>query len=156
MPTPEPLQSVEVVLTRRSGYLFEAHFPATDLEPIILDEPPPLGGGEGPNASRLLTSAVTNCLTASLLFCLGKGGQSPSWVESRGVASLVRNVGGRLRVARITVDIHIKGVTLEGPRERRCLDLFEEYCVVSASVRQGIPMAVRVWLDEALVHEVCD
>ena len=33
------------------------------------------------------------------------------------------------------------------PRLKRCLDLFEDFCVVTASVRQGIPVSVEV-LDE--------
>lgn len=149
-------ESLSVTLERESGYRFTARFDGTELDPIVVDEPAPLGGGDGPNAARLLTVAVADCLSASLLFCLSKGGVEPRTVQTHGRAEFRRNPGGRLRIARIAVEIELSDAELSATRARRCLELFEEYCVVSASVRQGIPLEVRVLLDGELVHESRD
>ncbi len=60
---------------------------------------------------------------------------------------MVRNEKKRLRVGRLEVRLIVADVVKESPRFPRCKDLFEDFCVVSASIRQGIPMNVTV-LDE--------
>jgi hypothetical protein len=32
----------------------------------------------------------------------------------------------------------------QSPRFNRCKDLFEDFCVVSASIREGVPIKVQV------------
>jgi organic hydroperoxide reductase OsmC/OhrA len=59
-------------------------------------------------------------------------------------ASLKRNEAGRLRVK--DVRVRIKPVIEESQQARvqRCLELFEDFCVVTQSVRQGIDVDVAV------------
>jgi organic hydroperoxide reductase OsmC/OhrA len=101
------------------------------------------GGGQGPNASRLLAAAVGNCLSASALLCLRK-----ARIEVRGMRTMVRttarNEEGRLRISRIQVDIEPDAPVEEHARMARCLDLFENVCVVTESVRGGIDVQVAV------------
>ena len=53
----EQVHHVRVSLAR--GYEFVASFEdLPDGGPILLDEPPPLGGGRGPNAAALVGTAV--------------------------------------------------------------------------------------------------
>jgi organic hydroperoxide reductase OsmC/OhrA len=61
---------------------------------------------------------------------------------------LVRDEKKRLRVGGLAVRIAIAESLLGSPRLKRCLDLFEDFCVVSASIRRGIPIQVEV-LDPA-------
>lgn len=61
-----------IELAQQADYRFEARFDDPALPPLVTDEPPPLGGGAGPNPARLLGTAVANCLAASLLFSLRK------------------------------------------------------------------------------------
>ena len=137
-------------LTREKDYRFNVQFDLAGVPDLQLDEPPPLGGGTGPNASRLLAAAVANCLSASLLFCLGKFKQDPHGVTARVKGEMVRNEQGRLRVGSLAVDLHLEG-TVE--RLAHCAEQFEDFCVVTDSVRKGIPVSVRVLDgDGQLVH----
>ena len=111
---------------------------------LAMDEPAPLGEGSGPNASAVLGAAVGNCLSASLLYCLRR-----AHVEVEGLTAEVevtpdRDGRGRLRIGSIAVRLHpVLGEGGEG-RVARCLELFEDFCVVTASVRNGIRIDVAV------------
>ena len=138
-------------LKRQQGYRFNVEFDLAGVPDLQLDEPAPLGAGEGPNASRLLAAAVANCLSASLLFCLGKFKQEPGEVVADVKGRMTRNEKGRLRVGGFDVDIRL-GETVE--RLEHCTEQFEDFCVVTDSVRHGIPVNVRV-MDAAgqLIHQ---
>jgi uncharacterized OsmC-like protein len=126
------------------NYEFRVRFDDGSSE-IVLDEPEPVGGGAGPNATRLLAAAVGHCLTSSLYFCASKARTELRGLRTEVTARLARNERKRLRVEQIAVRIHLAG-TEDGkpPQIDRCLDLFEDYCIVTASVRQGVPVTVEV------------
>ena len=42
------------------------------LPELLVDEPEPIGTGDGPSPEQLLVASVANCLCASLVFALGK------------------------------------------------------------------------------------
>lgn len=133
-----------VALARREGFQFDVSFDDDTWEPILLDEPKPLGDGTGPNASRVLGAAIGNCLAASLLFCLEKARVPVGDVKARVEGTIERNERGRLRIAGLKVLLE---PTVDGvPRSKlaRCLDLFEDFCIVTASVRKGIDVQVEV------------
>ena len=145
--TPAPAESLPgfaVTLTLQQGYQFEAAFEDTAVPHLLVDEQPPLGDGVGPSPTRVLATAVGHCLSASLLFCLRKARIEPLDLKTTVQGSLVRNERGRLRIGelRVTLDPTFK---LED-RERigRCLEIFEDYCIVTASVRRGIDVNVQV------------
>lgn len=138
-------------LNRQQDYQFNVQFDLAGVPDLQLDEPAPLGKGAGPNASRLLAAAVANCLSASLLFCLGKFKQDPQGLTAHVTGKMMRNEQGRLRVGGITVDIRLEQTV---DRLEHCAAQFEEFCVVTDSVRNGIPVNVQV-RDAAgqLVHQ---
>jgi uncharacterized OsmC-like protein len=109
-----------------------------------MDEPAPLGGSAGPNATDLLAAAVGNCLAASLLLCLQKSHASIETMSATVTAHIDRNDRGRLRIVGLDVDIDPRLGADDAAKLERCRGLFEDYCMVSASVRQGIPIDVRV------------
>ncbi|MBS7626615.1 OsmC family protein [Candidatus Bathyarchaeota archaeon] len=111
---------------------------------MIMDEPKPVGEGSGPNASRLLSAAVGHCLSASLLFCLAKARLNVERVETTVETSFRRNEKGRLRIGSLRAHIHLSIRREDVERLKRCLELFEDFCVVTQSVRQGIPVSVDV------------
>jgi uncharacterized OsmC-like protein len=134
----------EVTLSRHDDYRFDVDFHDGSGTTLHMDEPEPLGDGTGPNAARVVAAAVGNCLSASLLFCLGKARIDVADVETRVTGTLVRNERGRMRLASLRVHIEpdVGGVPPE--KIQRCLDIFEDFCVVTASVRDGLDVAVEV------------
>lgn len=124
------------------GFDFVARFDKESFAPVKLDEPPPLGHDHAPNAARYLAAAVGNCLAASLVFCTKREGHVLSNVKATVRLTLVRNEQRRLRIGKIDVALDAPGASeaaLAG-----CLGAFEDFCVVTQSVRHGIPVDVSV------------
>ena len=128
------------------GYEFAATFrdDGDALPPIVFDEAPPLGDGSGPNAVSGLAAAVGNCLAASLAFCLRKARVEPVDLTAAVVARVARNEQGRFRISGIDVELAPEVSEADRPRLERCERLFEDFCVVTESVRRGIPINVTV------------
>jgi len=131
-------------LEQLEGYEFKVRFDWDQVPELIVDEPPPLGGRAGPNPSRLLAVAAANCLSASLLFCVTKNEPPAGAVKTAVTCRMVRNDKQRLRVGGLAVRIEVDETLADAARFKRCLDLFEDFCVVTASIRDGIPVAVEV------------
>ena len=134
-----------VDVEQQEHFRFQLCFDDDDLKPILVDEPEPLGEGAGPNAARLLAGAVGNCLAASLLLCLEKSRFSVRDLRARVEGSMERNEEGRFRIGSLQVTVM---PVVEGdedtPRFQRCLDIFEDFCIVTQSVRAGIDVDVDV------------
>lgn len=133
-----------IELKQQAGYRFEVHFDNPAVPPLVTDEAAPLGGDEGPNPSRLLTTAVANCLSASLLFAMRKFKNEPGPLRTLATATVGRNAEKRLRVLSVSVDIHLGVPATELVMLERILAQFEEFCVVTQSVRAAIPVTLRV------------
>lgn len=125
-------------------YRFIVDFDEDGVEQLLLDEPPPLGEGAGPNAARILAASVGNCLSASALYCLRRARVEVHAMRTTVSGSLQRNETGRLRIGTIAVRIEPTVADSDRPRMRRCLELFEDFCVVTQSVRAGIDVDVSV------------
>jgi organic hydroperoxide reductase OsmC/OhrA len=137
-------RDLEVMLDLQDGYRFLVDFDEDGVPPLLMDEPEPLGEGGGPSAARLLAAAVGNCLSASALYCLRRARIDVHAMRTTVNAALERNDAGRLRVKGIAVRIEPVVDTSEHARMRRCLELFEDFCVVTQSVRGGIDVNVTV------------
>lgn len=140
-------ETFEVTLEQTDRYCFTADFHRPGISPLTLDEPPPLGGEQGPGASRLLAAAVGHCLSASALFCLEKARVKVLGMRTTVTADVVRNDRGRLRVGGLSVKLQPRVSAADRSRLGRCLELFEDYCIVTQSVRRGIPVSVVVEAD---------
>lgn len=132
-----------ISLERLDGYRFRADF-GDGIAPLLVDEGPPLGRNAGPNPSRLLATALADCLSASLVFCLGRSRIEPRALKTTATGTLVRNEKKRLRIGRIDVVLTVELAPDDLEKARACLGLFEDFCVVTASVRAGLPVGVRV------------
>ena len=139
-----PGKEFAVTLTLERGYRFavDAHLPG--VAPFAIDEGAPLGEGSAPDPSRVLASAMASCLGSSLLFCLGKSRVTVRGLRVEARGTMTRNERGRLRVGHLAVSLHPDVAPEDAPRMARCLELFEDFCVVTESVRHGIPVDVTV------------
>jgi organic hydroperoxide reductase OsmC/OhrA len=133
-----------VDLTLRDNYAFTVQFDDADVPPIVVDERPPLGESNGPNPARLLAAAVGSCLSASLLFCLRKSRIEVAQLRTTVDGTIVRNERGRLRIGGLRVRLAPDVTAEQRERMGRCLDLFQDFCIVTESVRDGIAVDVEV------------
>lgn len=143
MSSAEPTTRVRLEL--EEGYRFVVDM-GSSFEHLVMDEPEPLGEASGPNASTVLAAAIGNCLSASLLYCLRRARVEVTGFEAAVEVRPARNAEGRLRIGSVDVALHPTlgaGVADEG-RFQRCLELFERFCVVTQSIRDGVQVDVAV------------
>lgn len=134
-----------VELVQKERYRFEASFPGSGLGTLVVDEPRPLGEGAGPGPTRALATAVGHCMSSSLVFALARAHIPCTPLRTSVSVEVARNEKGRLRVSRIGLAIATRPLREEDrPRFDECVRIFEEFCTVSAAVRQGIPIATQI------------
>lgn len=137
-------RSFNVTLRREKGFVFEVDFGLEGIDKLIMDEPEPVGENKGPNASKVLAAAMGNCLTASLLFCLQKARAEVGVIETKVEGTLRRNKEGRWRINEINVEITPEIDQSFDSQFDRCNKIFEDFCIVSQSIEQGIPINVKI------------
>jgi organic hydroperoxide reductase OsmC/OhrA len=92
-------------LDQLSDYEFKVTFDRPEGASLIVDEPAPLGNDQGPNAAQLLSTAIGNCLSASLLFCLRKVRIEPRKIKTTIKTSFARDSKGLKRIGKVHVVI---------------------------------------------------
>lgn len=110
---------------------------------IISDEPDPVGDASGPSTPALLGAAIGHCLSASLLETLKKARIHVDGMEAEVTAQVRPNERGLPRINRIDVRI-VPTVSGDTDRSQRCADVFQQYCTVCSSVKEGIPVDVNI------------
>jgi uncharacterized OsmC-like protein len=111
--------------------------------PMRFDEPAPLGEDKAPSAAAVLGAAVGNCLAASFTHCLKRARMDVRGMTAHITTRVAKNERGRLRIEGIDVALE-PDVAADAARVQRCSELFEDFCIVTASVRQGIPVRVSL------------
>ena len=136
--------SFRLRLTQQKNYQFLVEFLDSEVPALTTDESPPLGDNAGPNPSHLLAAAVSNCLAASLLFALRKFKNEVTLMTVEAAVRMARDQKNRLRVGSVEVTLQLgeTGATLH--HLDRILAQFEEFCVVTQSVRAGFSVNVSV------------
>lgn len=142
-----PVGGFDFRIEHEHDYQFRVVFDKPTHPELVVDEPPPLGKDAGPNPARLLAASIGSCLAASLAFCLNRGKVPLEGLTTEVHADLVRNERRRLRVGAIQVRLR---PTLKGSpaQAAACLEAFEDFCVVTESVRHGVPIRVEVDLGD--------
>lgn len=135
-------------LELEAGYQFKVDFGLGDVPALHTDAPPPLGQGRGPDSEMLLMAAVGNCLSASLAFSLRKFKNDDVPIQATVDGQLAPNEQGRVRMRSIAVAIHLGVPVASLHLAERALSQYEDFCVVTQSVRAAIPVAVQVFDSE--------
>jgi len=136
-------KKITVELRQRSNYQFDIEF-NEGIPQLMSDEPAPLGEGKGPSPVQMLAASVGNCLSDSLFFALAKFKQKPEPIHTTVNAMVGRNAEGRMRVLHIEAKIHLGVEASKLEHLDRALEQFQEFCTVTQSVGQGIPIHIRV------------
>jgi uncharacterized OsmC-like protein len=135
---------IRLLLEQEGPYAFKVSFEGAGLEALHTDEAAPLGAGAGPGPSELLLAGVANCLSASLLFALRKFKNTPGPIRAEITASKERNAEGRWRIPRAQVVITLADTAASFEHFERVLGQFEQFCIVTQSVREGIEVDVAI------------
>lgn len=69
---PNPVEELTVYVEQMHGYEFKVRFDKPQFPEWQLDEPAPLGLDTGPNAARVFSAAIGNCLGAACCFALAR------------------------------------------------------------------------------------
>lgn len=141
--TDQVLHQFTVTMSQIDDYEFKVRFDKEQYEDLYIDEPAPLGHDEAPNATRVLAAAIGNCLSASLLFCMQKQGKKLDGLTADVDMEIVRNENRRLRVGGVKVTLR-PPVPLDDEALSACRERFEDFCVVTQSVRAGIDVDVEI------------
>ncbi|HSK20917.1 MAG TPA: OsmC family protein [Longimicrobiales bacterium] len=144
-------EEFSITLDLQRDYQFAVDFGLEGVPPLVTDEPPPLGEAAGPNPVRVLAAAVGNCMSASLKFCLSRSRIEVLDIKTVVEGTMVRNERGRFRVGSMRVRIEPVVGPDDVERMARCLEMFEDFCIVGQSVRDGIDIAVEVAPNSAAV-----
>ena len=132
------------------GYRFRVEFDRGSLSDLTMDEPKPIGDGAGPDSIRLLSAAVGHCLSSSLLYALRMALVKIQNLETTVNLTTERNETGRQDVKSIVVqmNLHVDEADrkyLSDARELKyALEVFENFCTVTQSVRKGINVEVNL------------
>lgn len=143
----EQVIQTSVSLEWRDELIFKLSFDNPSLSDILIDEKNKADSpdAEGPAASKLLLSAVMGCLNASFLFCLQKSRVPFKSMKAKGIATIIRNEEGYLRIKQIDVELMPEIEIEKGiPRMENCFERFHNYCTITESVRNGIPVNVTI------------
>jgi uncharacterized OsmC-like protein len=139
---PQPAGSFQLQIERVHDYEFRVRFDRPGVPDLVIDELPPLGDDGGPSPARLLAAAVGSCLSASLVLCLNRAKIPVHDLTTDVSVDLERNEHERLRVGRVSVLLH---PVVDDPNGlANCMDTYEDFCIVTQSVREGLNVQVGV------------
>lgn len=139
-------KQVSVGLDLEEEMIFKCNLGEIKVEDCYIDEEhdkePEMWG---PNPSRMLGTAILGCLSASFIFCLKKKDFTIEDLHATAEVTVGRNEKGFWRVQKIDVKIEPKIDTPEmRKRADRCRKMFEDYCIVTQAVREGIDIDVEL------------
>ncbi|MCP4703707.1 MAG: OsmC family protein [candidate division Zixibacteria bacterium] len=125
---------------------FEFKVKFDDGKELLMDEPEPIGSGNGPNPARLISASIGYCLSASLFFSLQKARVDSKILKTTVTTQIGRNDKGRLRIAgsKVIINADLDQDESSAKKISKSLELFEDFCIATQSIRDGIDVDVEV------------
>jgi uncharacterized OsmC-like protein len=146
-------ENTQVSITLDKDFIFKSMESFTKTKDIYIDETLEKSGALiGPDAAALLGMAIISCLSASFLFCLQKRKLTLDDLKAYADISFYKNEKGYIRIKEVDVKIIPKSDDPEVlkrikqcTREMRSGEMFfEETCIITPSVKEGITVNVDV------------
>lgn len=135
-----------VGVTLEEEMLFKCDLGKINMQDLYLDERD-LRDAEkiGPSPARFLALAVLGCMGASFAFCLKKKNFTLDELDGKAEVIIKRNEHGFWRIKKINLNINPK---IDDPQMRKradqCRKFFEQYCIITQSVREGIEVNLNL------------
>jgi uncharacterized OsmC-like protein len=136
----------EVGIRLEEEMIFKCDLGQIKLNNLFIDEQHKKSKDKiGPNPSKLLALSILGCMAASFAFCLQKKNFSLPDIEGKAVITSKRNKKGFWRLKKIDI---VLNPTIESPemykRVDQCKKFFEQFCIISESIREGIEINTTV------------
>ena len=130
------------------NYTENLHFKASarQFKDFSVDEPTSFHGTDlGPSSVEYLLIGIGGCLGTTFIYCLQKRNIKMKSVEIV-VDGKLSHVGPKLLLRLTKVDAEIKFIPEENASSEDinlCIKKFREYCIVSNSITDGLPINVQ-------------
>lgn len=135
-----------VSLKQEEEMIYKCNLGEIKMDTLYIDEKHDKNSERiGPSPVKLLALSVLGCLAASFSFCLNKKEFSLSDLLGHAEVTIARNDKHLWRVKKIDVRISPKIDTPElRKRADQCAKFFEQYCIISESLRNGIEVNLEL------------
>ncbi|NVM02590.1 MAG: OsmC family protein [Candidatus Helarchaeota archaeon] len=123
------------------------------FQELVVDEPQQFHGDDrGPSSLEYLCVGIGGCMGTSLVYCLKRFKATFSELQVDAAAEIHHVPPNRmLRVTALHVDFHITPdpATQDNiDNINECYEHFAKYCVVTQSVKQGIPFDIKLKIND--------
>ena len=146
-------ENTKVSIRLKKEMIFELQNTYKNLNSLLIDETLDDEIEKvGPDAASLLGMAVISCLSASFIFCMNKRNLTLDDLEAKADISFKEPRPGYKRID--TIDVKIIPKTSDPgvlKRVKQCIKeikgghmFFEESCIITPSVREGINIQVKL------------
>jgi uncharacterized OsmC-like protein len=135
-----------VGLKQEEEMVFKCDLGNINMNPLYIDEKHKKEIDRiGTSPTKLLALSVLGCLAASFIFCIQKKGLSLLNLEGKATVYIARNKENFWRVKKIeTLLIPKTNDPIIQKRINQCKKFFEQYCIISESIRRGINIDVKI------------
>jgi len=131
------------------NYSEKLHFTASarHFNDIHIDEPESFDGtDEGPSPVEFFLIGIGGCLGSTFAYCLQKQDVEIDKLEVV-VDGQLKHVGPKLSLRLVNIEAELKITTRDNDSSdkiEKCVKSFQEYCIVTNSITQGVPIDVKV------------
>ena len=125
------------------------HFTATarHFKDIHVDEPESFHGTDlGPSSIEYILIGIGGCLGSTLVYCLNRNNVDIDNLEII-VDGTLKHIGREKHLRLIDIKVNLYLTTRNNESSEKidlCIRIFKEHCVVTDSIREGIPIKVEV------------